>query len=180
MARQVAQPLFVLCRAPSRETRAPHGAPSRASSLQRRAALYGCRPFLPPAFAFCREAHGGRSAPGWPCSWRAARSGRQTVPDAARVRDLLVTPAGAVPLHTSRRNRFASPVGADVGDIVLNRNIVKNDKSEKSRAGLNFVGTRRDEGMLSFDESVRQLLQAGRISWEIAERNVRDPSMLRR
>ena len=64
MARQVAQPLFVLCRAPSRETRAPHGAPSRASSLQRRAALYGGRPFLPPAFAFCREAHGGRSAPG--------------------------------------------------------------------------------------------------------------------
>jgi len=33
MARQVAQPLFVLCRALSRETRAPHGAPSRASSF---------------------------------------------------------------------------------------------------------------------------------------------------
>jgi hypothetical protein len=32
---------------------------------------------------------------------------------AARVRCLLATPAGAGPLHTSRRNRFASPMGAD-------------------------------------------------------------------
>ena len=45
--------------------------------------------------------------------------GRQPVlaagrsPDAARVRGLLATPAGAGPLHTSRRNRFASLMGAD-------------------------------------------------------------------
>jgi len=46
-------------------------------------------------------------------SWRAARIGRQADPDAARVRGLLATPAGAGPFHTSRRNRFASLMGAD-------------------------------------------------------------------
>jgi hypothetical protein len=41
-------------------------------------------------------------------------------PDAARVRGLLATPAGADPLHTSRRNRFASLMGADnYRDIIL-------------------------------------------------------------
>jgi hypothetical protein len=34
-------------------------------------------------------------------------------PGAARVRGLLAAPAGAGPLHTSRRNRFASLMGAD-------------------------------------------------------------------
>ncbi len=34
--------------------------------------------------------------------------------------------------------------------------------------------------MLSFDESVRQLLRAGRITREVAEQNVREPSMLER
>jgi twitching motility protein PilT len=42
----------------------------------------------------------------------------------------------------------------------------------------NYLLTRRDEGLLNFDESVRQLWQAGHITREVAERNVRDPTML--
>jgi hypothetical protein len=34
--------------------------------------------------------------------------------------------------------------------------------------------------MVSFDESVRQLLRAGKISREVAEHNVRDVSFLQR
>ena len=45
------------------ETRAPHRAPSRASSLQRRAALCGCRPFLPSGFAFWAPSDLLRSTP---------------------------------------------------------------------------------------------------------------------
>lgn len=44
----------------------------------------------------------------------------------------------------------------------------------------NYLITRRDEGMVSFDESVRQLWVAGRITRDIAEQNVSDPSRLRR
>jgi twitching motility protein PilT len=44
----------------------------------------------------------------------------------------------------------------------------------------NYLITSRDDGMVSFDESVRQLLRAGKISHEIAEQNVRDVSMLHR
>ena len=44
----------------------------------------------------------------------------------------------------------------------------------------NYLITSRDEGMVSFDESVRQLLRAGKISREVAEQNVRDVSMLTR
>jgi twitching motility protein PilT len=44
----------------------------------------------------------------------------------------------------------------------------------------NYLLTCRDEGMVSFDESVRQLLRAGRISREVAERNARDVSLLYR
>ena len=47
-------------------------------------------------------------APGGQLVLAAGRSS-----DAARVRGLLATPAGAGPLHTSRRNRFASLMGAD-------------------------------------------------------------------
>jgi hypothetical protein len=57
---------------------------------------------------------------------RQPAPGRQPVlaagrsPDAARVRGLLATPAGADPFHTSRRNRFASLMGADnYRDIIL-------------------------------------------------------------
>jgi twitching motility protein PilT len=44
----------------------------------------------------------------------------------------------------------------------------------------NYLITSRDDGMVSFDESVRQLLRAGKITFEVAEHNVRDPSFLNR
>jgi twitching motility protein PilT len=44
----------------------------------------------------------------------------------------------------------------------------------------NYLQTGRNEGMVSFDESVRVLLRAGKISREVAEQNVRDPTMLHR
>ena len=44
----------------------------------------------------------------------------------------------------------------------------------------NYLMTGRDEGMVSFDESVRQLLRAGKITHEVAEQNVRDVSLLNR
>ena len=47
-------------------------------------------------------------APGGQLVLAAGRSS-----DTARVRGLLATPAGAGPLHTSRRNRFASLMGTD-------------------------------------------------------------------
>jgi twitching motility protein PilT len=43
----------------------------------------------------------------------------------------------------------------------------------------NYIQTGRDEGMFSFDESVRQLLRAGKITRAVAEENVRDVSYLR-
>lgn len=42
----------------------------------------------------------------------------------------------------------------------------------------NYLLTRRDEGMLGFDESVKQLWENGLISREVAESNLRDPSRL--
>ena len=44
----------------------------------------------------------------------------------------------------------------------------------------NYLLTGRDEGMVSFDESVRQLLRAGKITREVAEQNVRDVGYLSR
>jgi twitching motility protein PilT len=44
----------------------------------------------------------------------------------------------------------------------------------------NYLITHRDDGMLSFDESVRQLLRAGKITREVAEHNVRDVNVLHR
>jgi twitching motility protein PilT len=44
----------------------------------------------------------------------------------------------------------------------------------------NYLITSRDEGMVSFDESVRQLLRAERITRPVAEQNVRDVTMLNR
>src|SRR5262249_7988806 len=41
----------------------------------------------------------------------------------------------------------------------------------------NYLLTGRDEGMVSFDESVRVLLRAGKITRETAEQNVRELSM---
>jgi len=44
----------------------------------------------------------------------------------------------------------------------------------------NYLMTNRDDGMLSFDESLRQLLRAGKITREVAEQHVREPSILNR
>ena len=44
----------------------------------------------------------------------------------------------------------------------------------------NYLVTGREEGMVSFDESVRQLLRAGRITRGVAEQNVSDISLLNR
>ncbi len=43
----------------------------------------------------------------------------------------------------------------------------------------NYIQTGRDEGMWTFDESVKQLLKAGKIARATAEQNVRDPAYLR-
>ena len=42
----------------------------------------------------------------------------------------------------------------------------------------NYILTGRDEGMVSFDESVRQLLRAGKITRKVAEQNVNDVRVL--
>ena len=44
----------------------------------------------------------------------------------------------------------------------------------------NYLMTGREEGMLSFDETVRQLFDSSKISRPVAERNVRDPAYLNR
>jgi twitching motility protein PilT len=44
----------------------------------------------------------------------------------------------------------------------------------------NYILTGRDEGMVSFDESIRQLLRAEKITRAVAEQNVRDVTMLAR
>ncbi|HSQ56256.1 MAG TPA: PilT/PilU family type 4a pilus ATPase [Gemmata sp.] len=44
----------------------------------------------------------------------------------------------------------------------------------------NYLVTGREEGMITFDESVRRLFNSGHISRAIAEQNVSDPSVLRR
>ena len=44
----------------------------------------------------------------------------------------------------------------------------------------NYLLTSRDDGMISFDESVRQLLRAGMITRHTAEQNVREVSLLNR
>ena len=44
----------------------------------------------------------------------------------------------------------------------------------------NYLITARDDGMISFDETVRRLLDEGSISREVAEKNVREPNQLYR
>jgi twitching motility protein PilT len=53
-------------------------------------------------------------------------------------------------------------------------------RSGKLESIDNYLITNRDEGMISFDESIRRLLKAGKITREVAERNVREPSLLNR
>jgi twitching motility protein PilT len=53
-------------------------------------------------------------------------------------------------------------------------------RSGKVESIDNYLLTSRDDGMVSFDESVRQLLRAGKITAEVAEQNVRDTTLLGR
>jgi twitching motility protein PilT len=53
-------------------------------------------------------------------------------------------------------------------------------RSGKVESIDNYLVTGRDEGMVTFDESVRKLLKAGKISYETARQNVRDESLLNR
>ena len=108
-ARQPAR-LIRMC-TPSCEDVAPSGAPLRRSPSASGRALRR-RSYSPPASPF-RTKVGERSGPGGhaPGGRLVLAAGRS--PDAARVRGLLATGAGAGPFHTSRRNRFASLMGAD-------------------------------------------------------------------
>ena len=51
-------------------------------------------------------------------------------------------------------------------------------RSGKLESIDNYLLTNRGDGMVSMDESVRQLLRAGKISRATAEQNVRDPTFL--
>ncbi len=53
-------------------------------------------------------------------------------------------------------------------------------RSGKVESIDNYLLTGRDEGMVSFDESVRQLLRAEKITRAVAEENVRDVTVLNR
>jgi twitching motility protein PilT len=44
----------------------------------------------------------------------------------------------------------------------------------------NYLMTHRDEGMVSIDESIRDLLKAGKITREVAEQNAREAAVLNR
>ena len=65
---------------------------------------------------------------------------------------------------------------AALQDKVINARL----RSGKVESIDNYILTGREDGMVSFDESVRQLLRAGKITPEVAEQNVREPSMLGR
>lgn len=65
-----------------------------------------CRAFVRPGLAEPLASLNGSTVNQLLAGGPSLAAGRS--PDAARVRGLLATPAGADPLHTSRRNRFAS------------------------------------------------------------------------
>jgi twitching motility protein PilT len=52
-------------------------------------------------------------------------------------------------------------------------------RSGKFESIDNYLTTSREDGMQSFDESIRQLLELGKITRDIAQKNVREPSVLR-
>jgi twitching motility protein PilT len=104
------------------------------------------------------------------------------------------------PLETQRdmRNQFALSLRAIVSQRLLPGQIegekrvlalevlwntspifsaIRNNKLESID---NYLLTGRDEGMISFDESIRQLYRDGKISREIAEAQVRDRAFLTR
>jgi hypothetical protein len=104
------------------EQREGDGAPGGATSP------YGHAPFgrgawrLParrPAFSFGtgpRSLGYGFLKPASCVLPRSGPSARGSESGAARARGLLATPAGAGPIHTSRRNRFASLMGSDTAE----------------------------------------------------------------
>jgi twitching motility protein PilT len=53
-------------------------------------------------------------------------------------------------------------------------------RSGKVESIDNCIVTGREEGMVTFDESVRRLLAAGKITRPVAEQNVTDASLLNR
>ena len=53
-------------------------------------------------------------------------------------------------------------------------------RSGKLESIDNYLMTNREEGMLSFDESIRRLYRAEKITREVAERNMREASLLNR
>jgi twitching motility protein PilT len=66
-------------------------------------------------------------------------------------------------------------------EVLWNTNpIASAIRSGKVESIDNYILTGRDAGMVSFDESVRQLLRAGKITREVAERNAREASVLNR
>jgi twitching motility protein PilT len=66
-------------------------------------------------------------------------------------------------------------------EVLWNTNpIASGIRNGKLESLDNYLITNREEGMISFDESVRRLLKAGKITREVAERNVREPSLLYR
>jgi twitching motility protein PilT len=66
-------------------------------------------------------------------------------------------------------------------EILWNTNpIAVSIRSGKVESIDNYLLTGRDDGMLSFDESIRRLLKAGKITREVAEHNVREPNVLNR
>ena len=66
-------------------------------------------------------------------------------------------------------------------EILWNTNpIAVSIRSGKVESIDNYLLTGRDDGMLSFDESIRRLFKSGKITREVAEHNVREPHVLNR
>jgi twitching motility protein PilT len=66
-------------------------------------------------------------------------------------------------------------------EVLWNTHPIANGiRSGKLESIDNYLLTGREEGMISFDESVRQLLKAGKISRAVAEENVNDVTVLRK
>ncbi len=66
-------------------------------------------------------------------------------------------------------------------EVLWNTNpIASSIRAGKLESIDNYLLTGREEGMVSFDESLRQLLRAERITREVAEQNVRDATILNR
>jgi twitching motility protein PilT len=66
-------------------------------------------------------------------------------------------------------------------EVLWNTNpIASGIRNGKLESIDNYLMTNREEGMISFDESIRKLMRAGKISRGVAERNVRELGVLNR